>query len=243
MGGGTERDPAPRGPPCKPWHTRLPTLPLHVRLRMHVHRAMPRAHKCFSAEAARLRPAQLAWKYRRRPCAAVGAEGVSRILALLLEWMRLEGAQGTPGLRPFVQASQEAQPQGQSFRSPTGSTFLTVYVKKHPCPPQQPTGYRNSSVSWFSLKPRKAKLPFQVAGFLWAYLDTLSNVSALLASLIAGCALGTPSPGAYTTLTASDPNNGTTALDGLGADNTPRLTDEGVHCHRPPPPGFPGWPP
>lgn len=120
---------------------------------------------------------------------------------------------------------------------------MTVYVKKHPCPRQQPTGYGNSSVSRFSLKPRKAKLPFQVASFLWAYLDTLSNVSALLACLMAGCALGTPSPRACTTLTASDPNNGTTALGGLGADSTRRLTDEGVHCHRPPPPGFTGWPP
>lgn len=68
------------GPPGKPWHTHLPTLPLHTRFRMWVHRAVPRAHKCFSAEASRLWPARLGWKYRRRPCTATGADGVSRIL-------------------------------------------------------------------------------------------------------------------------------------------------------------------
>lgn len=56
-------------------HTHWPTLPLHTRLRMWVHRVVPRAHRCFSAQAARLR-----WKYRRRPCVAAGVDGVSRIL-------------------------------------------------------------------------------------------------------------------------------------------------------------------
>lgn len=73
-----QQGPCPNVAPERPRPTRWPTLPLHTRFRMWVHRAVLRAqHRCFSA---RFRAARLEWKYRRRPCMAAVADSDSRIL-------------------------------------------------------------------------------------------------------------------------------------------------------------------
>lgn len=102
------------------------------------------------------------------------------------------GARGAPGLRALLtRPCRKPRPCGRLAKVRASYPFcvLVSVWKKHPH--QQPTGYGNSIVSQFSLKPRKAKLPFPVAGFLWARLATLSNTCAWPVHLMAGHALVT----------------------------------------------------
>lgn len=83
-------------------------------------------------------------------------------------------------LLPFDHASQEAPPlQPGSPRSKfpitPGFSFFVCVWKINPRPPTNSLLVTGTPACQFSLKPRKAKLPSQVAGFLWAHLETLSN--------------------------------------------------------------------
>lgn len=129
---------------------------------MWVHRAVPRAHRCFSAEATRLRPAQLGWKYRRRLCTAAGADGDSRILgpAAAERPARLNKSMGSPGLLILLtRLCRKPRPYGLAAKvkasyHPWVFYFFVCVWKKHPH--RQPTGYGNSVVSpFFFQSPEK----------------------------------------------------------------------------------------